>query len=164
MGSDMFLSLHNWHGPEVIWELAHIAPFSREEEDIRRHGAQKTRLEGEYGAQVTVVHNPQLIELSSTEVRAALAQGGEDLYRSRVGLRSAGAPVRYGHGSEAPDAGGAAAHRHELSQAQADAPCAGHGEEAVSLASLRRGRDKGPRGRTAPRLHQEAGYGEQLAL
>ena len=53
MGSDMFLSLHTWHEPEVICELAHIAAFRRVEEDI--HAAmeqQKTQLERQYQAHV----------------------------------------------------------------------------------------------------------------
>ena len=81
MGSDMFLSLHNWRRPEAIMAMAHIAPFSREAEDEpAAFAAQSARLEREFGAQVTVVPNPQVVELSSTEVRAALAQGGgEDL-------------------------------------------------------------------------------------
>ena len=81
MGSDMFLSLHNWRRPEAIMAMAHIAPFSREAEDeSAAFAAQSARLEREFGVQVTVVPNPQVVELSSTEVRAALAQGGgEDL-------------------------------------------------------------------------------------
>lgn len=81
MGSDMFLSLHNWRRPEAVMAMAHIAPFSREAEDeSAAFAAQSARLEREFGAQVTVVPNPQVVELSSTEVRAALAQGGgEDL-------------------------------------------------------------------------------------
>ena len=75
MGSDMFLSLHNWRRPEAIMAMAHIAPFSREAEDeSAAFAAQSARLEREFGAQVTVVPNPQVVELSSTEVRAALAQ------------------------------------------------------------------------------------------
>ena len=81
MGSDMFLSLHNWRRPEAIMAMAHIAPFSREAEDeSAAFAAQSARLEREFGAQVTVVPNPQVVDISSTEVRAALAQGGgEDL-------------------------------------------------------------------------------------
>ena len=81
MGSDMFLSLHNWRRPEAIMAMARIAPFSREAEDeSAAFAAQSARLEREFGAQVTVVPNPQVVDISSTEVRAALAQGGgEDL-------------------------------------------------------------------------------------
>ncbi len=81
MGSDMFLSLQTWHAPERIMELASIAPFSREAADeSETFAAQKARLEREYGAQIRIVQNPEVRELSSTEVRAALAAGrGSDL-------------------------------------------------------------------------------------
>ncbi len=81
MGSDMFLSLHSWRSPEKIMALAHIAPFTRQAEDESEDfAAQKARLERDFGAQVTVIPNPQVVDISSTEVRAALAQGGgEDL-------------------------------------------------------------------------------------
>ena len=76
MGSDMFLGLQTWHAPEEIMALARIAPFSREAEDeSAAFAAQKARLEREYGAQVCIVQNPEVRELSSTEVRAALAAG-----------------------------------------------------------------------------------------
>ena len=81
MGSDMFLSLQTWHAPEEIMALAHIAPFSREVEDeSETFAAQQSRLERAYGAQIQIVQNPEVRELSSTEVRAALAAGrGSDL-------------------------------------------------------------------------------------
>lgn len=100
MGSDMFLSLHNWRRPEAVMAMAHIAPFSREAEDeSAAFAAQSARLEREFGAQVTVVPNPQVVELSSTEVRAALAQGGErTCCRRRCGAISGGStctvPIR----------------------------------------------------------------------
>ena len=76
MGSDMFLSLQTWHAPEEIMALARIAPFSREAEDeSAAFAAQKARLEREYGAQICIVQNPEVRELSSTEVRVALAAG-----------------------------------------------------------------------------------------
>lgn len=80
MGSDMFLSLHIWRRPEDIVALAHIAPFSRETEDeSAAFDAQKAYLEQHFAAQVTVIPNPQVVEVSSTEIRARLArgQGGE---------------------------------------------------------------------------------------
>lgn len=86
MGSDMFLSLHTWHEPEVICELAHIAAFRRVEEDIcAAMKRQKELLERQYQARVALLDNPELIELSSTDVRAALAAGqGSDLVPEAV--------------------------------------------------------------------------------
>lgn len=77
MGSDMFLSLHTWHDPARVMALARIAPFTREaEDDSAAFAAQKAHLERDFRAQVTVVPNPQVVDVSSTEVRTALAQGG----------------------------------------------------------------------------------------
>ena len=86
MGSDMFLSLHTWHEPETICRVARIAAFRRVEEDIRAAmEQQKQLLEQWYQAQVTLLENPELIELSSTDVRAALAEGrGSDLVPAAV--------------------------------------------------------------------------------
>ena len=86
MGSDMFLSLYTWHEPEVICTLAHVGAFRRVEEDIRAAmERQKTLLEGQYQARVTLLENPELIELSSTDVRAALTAGqGSDLVPEAV--------------------------------------------------------------------------------
>lgn len=80
MGSDMFLSLHTWRRPEDIIALAHIAPFGRETEDeSAAFDAQKAYLEQHFAARVTVIPNPRVVEVSSTEIRARLArgQGGE---------------------------------------------------------------------------------------
>ena len=81
MGSDMFLSLHTWHEPEVICSLAHIGAFSRlQEGETETFTAQKTMLEREYGAKVHIIVNDNVIELSSTEVREAFTGGkGKDL-------------------------------------------------------------------------------------
>lgn len=76
MGSDMLLSLHTWHEPETICRLARIAAFSRVEENI--HAAmeqQKQLLAQRYQAEVHLLENPELIELSSTDVRTALSGG-----------------------------------------------------------------------------------------
>ena len=83
MGSDMFLSFHTWHEPEVIASLAGIAAVSRlEENEDDAFAAQKKHLEAAYGAHIVTVKNPHVIEVSSTEVREALSRGEGRAYLS----------------------------------------------------------------------------------
>lgn len=86
MGSDMFLSLHTWYHPEEICRLAHIGAFSRmAEAEDEAFAKQKAFLEQEYGAQIEIVCNRDVIELSSTDVRQALAEGrGRDCLSEAV--------------------------------------------------------------------------------
>lgn len=77
MGSDMFLTLQDWREPRQVMALARIGAFSRlESGEEAAFARQKAFLEREYGADVTIIPNPQVVELSSTEVRQTLAQGG----------------------------------------------------------------------------------------
>ena len=73
MGTDMFLTLQNWREPEKITALAGIAAFARRESDagglLRTQG---DHLRERFGARVAVVELPQIMELSSTQVRAML--------------------------------------------------------------------------------------------
>lgn len=82
MGSDMFLSLHQWHAPEKIMELAGIAAFARAEADgLAALNAQAVYLREQFHASVTIVPLPQITEISSTGLRDALKSGGgEDLW------------------------------------------------------------------------------------
>ena len=83
VGSDMFLSFHTWHEPEVIASLAGIAAVSRlEESEDDAFAAQKKHLEAAYGAHIVTVKNPHVIEVSSTEVREALSRGEGRAYLS----------------------------------------------------------------------------------
>ena len=83
VGSDMFLSFHTWHEPEVIASLAGIAAVSRlEENEDDAFAAQKKHLEAAYGAHIVTVKNPNVIEVSSTEVREALSRGEGRAYLS----------------------------------------------------------------------------------
>ncbi|MCD8385160.1 MAG: nicotinate (nicotinamide) nucleotide adenylyltransferase [Clostridiales bacterium] len=76
MGTDMFLSFHRWHEPEVIAALAGLCVFGREAGDgPERFAAQRERLERDYNARVQVVTLPGLVEVSSTQVREALPDG-----------------------------------------------------------------------------------------
>lgn len=77
MGSDMFLTLQDWREPQRVMSMARIGAFSRRKDGEEAVFArQRAFLEREFGADVTVIPNPQGVELSSTEVRQALAQGG----------------------------------------------------------------------------------------
>ena len=86
MGTDMFLSLERWYHASDILSLAHIGAFDRAHpqpgEDL---AAQKRLLETKYGATVAIIANRQVIDLSSTQVREALAAGrGRDLVTDPV--------------------------------------------------------------------------------
>lgn len=76
VGSDMFLSLQEWHEPERILSLAGIAAFHRTRGDeTERFAQQKANLEQIYGARVALLENPDVVEISSTELHVQLAQG-----------------------------------------------------------------------------------------
>ena len=77
MGTDMFLSFHTWREPETICQYTHLAVFRREAEDRREaFEQQQAALERDFGAVCAVVDNEDVLPLSSTQVRQALAQGG----------------------------------------------------------------------------------------
>ena len=73
VGTDMLLSLPEWHEPEVVCRLASIAVFSRETGREAEIEAGADRLRRTYGATVYVVAG-EPVEVSSTELREALPQ------------------------------------------------------------------------------------------
>ena len=76
MGSDMFLSFETWRQPERICDLATLAVFSRREEsEAAAFARQKRCLEETYGANIRVLENPEVVEISSTELREKLSRG-----------------------------------------------------------------------------------------
>ncbi len=76
MGTDMFLTLHQWHDTATVTRLAGICVFGRTpgdgEETFR---AQREFLEREYGARVAEVTIPDLVDISSTRLREELSRG-----------------------------------------------------------------------------------------
>ena len=75
VGTDMFLSLHEWFQAEEICRLAHIACVSRSARtEPAAMAEQRHRLEQRLHARVTLLDNP-VLELSSTQVRRMLAFG-----------------------------------------------------------------------------------------
>lgn len=86
LGTDMFLSLDRWHEPEVIMSLASIGAFSRTEAGEREaFEQQKQKLENIFAAHVVTMTIPDVVEISSTQVRRELAAGkGQDLVTDAV--------------------------------------------------------------------------------
>ena len=76
MGTDMFLTLHQWHDPGEILKLAGICAFGRREQDGEAVFApQRAFLEKQYGAKVVTMTLPDLVDISSTQLRERLARG-----------------------------------------------------------------------------------------
>ncbi len=81
MGTDMFLTLQNWHEPEKIMELAGICAFGRTEQDGEELFAPQRRfLQEKYNARMTTITLPGLVEISSTQLRQRLEQGAGSEY------------------------------------------------------------------------------------
>jgi nicotinate-nucleotide adenylyltransferase len=89
LGSDMFLTLHQWHDPASICKLAKICAFGRREADKEAlFLPQQKDLADKYGAEVTILTLPDVVDISSTQLRERLGRGeGGDLLL----------PAVYGH-------------------------------------------------------------------
>ncbi len=76
MGTDMFLTLHLWHDPETILRLAGICAFGRTQQDGEELFApQREYLAEKFNARVTTITLPDLVDISSTQLRDLLARG-----------------------------------------------------------------------------------------
>lgn len=74
MGTDMFLTFHQWRDPEKLAKLCTLCAFRRSEKDrAELFAAQRERLEKDFGADVVTMELPHIVEISSTQLRAALA-------------------------------------------------------------------------------------------
>ena len=77
MGTDMFATFYQWHDPSSILAQAGICAFGRSERDDKALFAtlaeelEETLPE----AKITVIPLPELVEISSTELRELLAKG-----------------------------------------------------------------------------------------
>ena len=77
MGADMFFSLQTWYHCGELLSLCRICAFARSGSDtLDRLNRQAEVLSRRFGAKVTILELPELVEISSTEIRARLA-GGE---------------------------------------------------------------------------------------
>lgn len=82
MGADMFLTFQDWYQPEEIVSRAGLCAFGRSEKDTEeRLTAHRELLAGRWpGARVVTMLLPDMVEVSSTELRAALPEGGGERY------------------------------------------------------------------------------------
>lgn len=88
VGTDMFLTLHLWHDPAAVLKLARVCAFGRTHQDGENLFApQRDHLERTFGAEITVLHLPDLVEVSSTQLRQQLEEGkgGDNLLPSVYG-------------------------------------------------------------------------------
>ncbi len=85
MGTDMFHTFHQWRNPQEILQLAAICAFGREQGDVDGFATQKEMLQSQFGGRVDTITIPNLVEVSSTQLRQRLAEGeGEDLLPTTV--------------------------------------------------------------------------------
>ncbi len=76
MGTDMFLTFQNWREPEEIVKRCTLCAFSRSEEDTEALFArQRDYLVQRFGADVVTIDLPQIVDISSTWLRARLPAG-----------------------------------------------------------------------------------------
>ncbi len=72
MGTDMFLSFHEWYKPDRICKQATVVTLRRAGEDEEKTiEKQAANLKKQFGAKVIILEN-QFLEMSSTEVRRML--------------------------------------------------------------------------------------------
>lgn len=81
MGTDMFLSFQNWSRPEEIVRMAGLCAFTRWEGDSdEAMAAQANNLRDSFGAQIVLIHLPELTQVSSTQVRDDVAGHRDKLW------------------------------------------------------------------------------------
>ncbi len=86
MGTDMFLSFHNWRYPEKILAHTSLAVFYRGQKDEQDLIRQQTQKLEEAGAKIYLVENP-LNVISSTDLRRMLVFHCADAFLEKSVLR-----------------------------------------------------------------------------
>ncbi len=79
VGTDMFQTFHQWREPKKMLKLATLVAFGRAKGDDLDFAKQRKNLEKNYGGTVKILTLPNLVEVSSTQLRDQLGsgQGGE---------------------------------------------------------------------------------------
>ena len=82
VGTDMFLTIQDWYRPEAILANAALCAFGRHAADTaERFAAHQAYLEERFpGARIETIALPELVEISSSELRALLPTGGGGQY------------------------------------------------------------------------------------
>ena len=77
MGTDMFLSFQNWYRPEEILRYAGLCAFGRTEKDGEELFAPQRAFLGEKfpGSRIVTMTLPNLVDVSSTELRERIPRG-----------------------------------------------------------------------------------------
>jgi len=76
MGTDMFLTFHLWRDPEKLAKLCTLCAFGRSEADAEElFAVQREHLARTVGADSVTIALPEVVDVSSTQLREALAQG-----------------------------------------------------------------------------------------
>ena len=84
MGTDMLLTLDEWHEPETILSLAAIGVFARGEGEREVIEAKRAALEKRYGASVILIES-EPVDISSSELRGLLpGRGGREYLSDAV--------------------------------------------------------------------------------
>lgn len=81
MGTDMFLTFHEWREPERIASMAGLAAFARADGDERSLEEQAERIRKKFNIEVALIHLDRVREVSSTGARELLATGREKARR-----------------------------------------------------------------------------------
>lgn len=75
VGTDMFMTLHQWHEAAAIFHMANICVFGRTEKDDEiLFAPQREWLQREYDAEIVSITLPGLVDISSTQLRELLAR------------------------------------------------------------------------------------------
>ncbi len=84
MGTDMLLTLDEWHEPETILSLAAIGVFARSVGEREVIEAKRAALEKRYGASVILIES-EPVDISSSELRGLLpGRGGREYLSDAV--------------------------------------------------------------------------------
>lgn len=82
MGTDMFLTFQYWHEPEEIVRCAGLCAFGRSEQDGEELFAPQREFLAEKfpGSRIVTMTLPNLVDISSTALRARMAQGTAEAF------------------------------------------------------------------------------------